>query len=153
MAKYMVSIPLAVACSVVLAFSVGCENSAQNDALIGSGIGAGAGAIIGHQSGKTGQGALIGGGAGAVGGYLVGNEQDKQQQAGSYRHPSPPQEPPQESQQPQQGTNSVTVNITNSNGSITPVKLTRSGYNYVGPRGEVYDHFPTEAELKPIYGF
>ena len=146
MAKYVVSVPLTVVCSVILAFSVGCETNAQNDALIGSGVGAGAGAIIGHQSKHATQGALIGGAAAQAGGYIIGNEQDKKQQRGSYRNPSPPQEQ-------QQGTNSVTINITNSNGSITPVKLTRSGSNYVGPRGEIYDHFPTEAELKPIYGF
>ena len=49
--------------------------------------------------------------------------------------------------------NSVTVNITNSNGSISPVTLKKQGIGYVGPKGEFYDHLPTESELKPVYGF
>jgi hypothetical protein len=49
--------------------------------------------------------------------------------------------------------NIVTVNITNSNGSITPVRLRKQGVGYVGPRGEYYDKLPTEEQLKPIYGF
>jgi uncharacterized protein YcfJ len=127
--------------AIVSAFVVGCETNAQNDALLGGAIGAGAGAIIGHQSGHATGGALIGGAVGGGTGYVVGNEQDKKQaqsQTGAVT---------------QQQTGAVSVNITNSNGSVTPVKLTRQGSNYVGPRGEVYDHFPTEAELKPVYGF
>jgi uncharacterized protein YcfJ len=127
---------------IVSIFAVGCDSDAKNDALIGSAVGAGAGAIIGHQSGHATQGALIGGGAGAAGGYIIGNEQDKKQQGSNFQNPSP-----------QQATNTVIVNIINSNGSVTPVKLTRSGNNYIGPRGEVYDHLPTDAELKPVYGF
>jgi uncharacterized protein YcfJ len=120
-----------------LAFSIGCESEAKNDALIGGGIGAGAGAIIGHQSGHAGTGALIGGAVGGGTGYVIGNEKEKKQGTAV------------QSQQ----TNTVTVNVTNSNGSVTPVKLIRSGNNFTGPRGEVYDHLPTEAELKSAYGF
>ena len=47
----------------------------------------------------------------------------------------------------------VTVNITNSNGSISIVELRKQGIGYIGPRGEFYNHLPTEGELKPIYGF
>jgi hypothetical protein len=47
----------------------------------------------------------------------------------------------------------VTVNITNSNGSISAVELRKQGIGYIGPKGEFYDHLPTEGELKPIYGF
>jgi uncharacterized protein YcfJ len=79
MRRYVVSIPLVIACSVVLAFSIGCESEAKNDALIGGGIGAGAGAIIGHQSGHAGTGALIGGAVGGGTGYVIGNEKDKKQ--------------------------------------------------------------------------
>jgi uncharacterized protein YcfJ len=139
MRRYVVSIPLVIVCSVVLAFSIGCETQAQNDALIGGGIGAGAGAIIGHQSGHAGTGALIGGAVGGGTGYVIGNERDKKQGTAV--------------QSQQQQTNTVTVSVTNSNGSVTPVKLIRSGNNYTGPRGEVYDHLPTEAELKSAYGF
>ncbi len=139
--RYVISIPLLIACSVVLAFSIGCESEAGKDAAIGGALGAGVGAIVGHQSGHTTEGALIGGAVGAGGGYILGNEKDKKQQQQA------------QTNQPAQSTDVVTVNITNSNGSVTPVKLTRSGTNYIGPKGEVYDHLPTEAELKPVYGF
>ena len=49
--------------------------------------------------------------------------------------------------------NTVTVDINNSNGSISQVKLIKQGVSYVGPRGEYYQQLPTEAQLKPIYGF
>jgi hypothetical protein len=55
--------------------------------------------------------------------------------------------------QPRQEMNTVTVNITNSNGSVSQVRLRKQGVGYVGPRGEYYDHLPTDEELKPIYGF
>ncbi len=51
----------------------------QQGALAGGAIGAGTGAIIGHQSGHAGEGALIGGAVGAVAGGLVGHYLDKQQ--------------------------------------------------------------------------
>ena len=47
----------------------------------------------------------------------------------------------------------VTVWITNSNGSRTSVQLTRRGYRYIGPRGEVYDQMPTNEQLRVVYGF
>ena len=144
MTKYVVSVPGTVICLVVLVFGVGCDSGAKTGAVAGGAVGAGAGAIIGHQSGKTGQGALIGGAIGAGTGLLLGNAQDKKKQetATPAKH------------EKQDAANIVTVNITNSNGSFTPVKLTKQGENnYVGPKGEVYDHLPTEAELKPVYGF
>lgn len=60
---------------------VGC-NSAQTGALLGSAIGAAAGAGIDHNN--RGRGALIGAGVGAVGGYIVGNEIDKSRQYPQY---------------------------------------------------------------------
>ena len=48
---------------------------------------------------------------------------------------------------------SITVWVTNSNGSRTSVKLTRSGPGYLGPRGEWYDGIPTNEHLRVIYGF
>ena len=52
----------------------GCATTpTQQGALLGGGTGAGIGAIIGHQKGKTAQGALIGGAAGAALGALVGD--------------------------------------------------------------------------------
>jgi uncharacterized protein YcfJ len=146
MTKYAVSVPVTVICLVVLVFGVGCDSNAKNDALIGGGVGAGTGAIIGHQSGKTGQGALIGGAIGAGTGLLIGNAQDKKQDGSQHKS--------HKNKADTDNSNVITVNVTNSNGSFTPVKLTKQGENnYVGPRGEVYDHLPTEAELKPAYGF
>jgi len=64
----------ALALSTCIAF-VGCETTpAQNGAIQGGALGAGAGAIIGHQSGHTGEGAVIGGAAGALGGALIGEQ-------------------------------------------------------------------------------
>jgi hypothetical protein len=49
--------------------------------------------------------------------------------------------------------NVETVTVTNSNGSKISVRLQKQGVGYVGPRGEYYDHLPTDAELRPVYGF
>jgi uncharacterized protein YcfJ len=144
MTKCVVSTLVTVICLVILVFGVGCDSDAKTGAVAGGGIGAGTGAIIGHQSGKTGQGALIGGAIGAGTGLLIGNAQDKK------KHETAT---PAKSEK-QDAANIVIVNIANSNGSFTPVKLTKQGENnYVGPKGEVYDHLPSEAELKPVYGF
>ena len=58
-----------------------------------------------------------------------------------------------EREQIRQEINTVTVNITNSNGSVTQVKLVRQGIGYIGPRGEYYETMPTEQQLRPVYGF
>ena len=68
----------AMACTVILVLAVGCETTpTQEGAVIGGALGAGAGAIIGHQSGHQGEGALIGGAAGALTGALVGDQVDE----------------------------------------------------------------------------
>jgi uncharacterized protein YcfJ len=51
----------------------------QRGAVYGGLLGAGAGAIIGNQSGRAGEGALIGAGAGAAGGALLGNARDQEE--------------------------------------------------------------------------
>lgn len=61
---------------VTLGFLViGCATATptQKGAVAGSAIGAGLGAIIGHQSGDTGKGALIGAAVGGLGGALIGD--------------------------------------------------------------------------------
>jgi len=140
MRMYVITATLIAVLAVVGVFAVGCETQGQTGALIGSGVGAGVGAIIGHQSGHTTEGALIGGAVGGGTGYIVGNEADKKQQQ-------------QHTQSTQQQTNTELISIRNSNGSVSTVKVTKSGTGYIGPRGEFYDHLPTEAELKPVYGF
>jgi hypothetical protein len=44
------------------------------------------------------------------------------------------------------------VNLSNPNGSVTPVAIKRQGNVYVGPRGEQYTSYPTVQQLQPIYG-
>jgi len=136
MAKDAVLILMVVAVGLGLAFVAGCESDAQTGALIGTVIGAGAGQAIGGDTEST----LIGAGAGAVGGYIIGSERDKKKTKA-------------EIDSLRQEMNTVTVNITNSNGSISQVLLRKQGVGYVGPRNEYYDHLPTGEELKPIYGF
>ncbi len=53
----------------------------------------------------------------------------------------------------QQEMNTVTVEVKNSNGSISMVKLQKRGVGYVDPRGTYFDHLPTGEELHPIFGF
>jgi hypothetical protein len=116
-------------------FIFGCSD-AESTALLGTAAGAGIGSLAGGDTESTLMGAAIGGGAG----YVIGNESDKkktQQQIDQLRAEQ----------------NVVTVWITNSNGSRTPVRLRRQGPSYVGPNGEVYNNMPTEDELRPIYGF
>lgn len=63
------------------AMFTGCNTTpTQDGAIAGGALGAGAGAIIGHQSGKTGEGALIGAGVGALGGALIGDQVDENKQ-------------------------------------------------------------------------
>ncbi|NIP22489.1 MAG: hypothetical protein GWN67_01140 [Phycisphaerae bacterium] len=47
----------------------------------------------------------------------------------------------------------VTVWITNSNGSQTSVNLRRSGPGFLGPRNEWYPSMPTNEQLRIVYGF
>ena len=136
MVRDFVTILMVVAVSLGLAFFAGCESDAQTGAAIGSLAGAGIGQLAGGDTEATLIGAAVGGGAG----YMIGSEQDKKKAAA-------------EREQLRQEINTVTVNITNSNGSVSQVKLTKQGVGYVGPRGEYYDHLPSGDELKPIYGF
>ena len=136
MIRFIVISVLTLTLSMTGVFVIGCETQGQSGALIGTGVGAGVGALAGHSAEST----LIGGAVGGGAGYIVGNEMDKKQQK-------------QEMQKTREQANSVLVNIHNSNGSVSTVKLMRSGPGFVGPRNEYYDHFPTEAELRPVYGF
>ena len=131
MAKDLVLILMAVAVSLGLAFVAGCESDAQTGALLGTGVGALAGQAIGGDTESTLIGAAVGGGAG----YMIGSERDKKKTKA-------------EIDALRQEMNTVTVNITNPNGSISPVLLRKQGVGYVGPRGEYYNTLPTEEQLK-----
>ena len=137
MTKYLLTFLVAAVVSAGLLFTLGCESDAQTGALIGTAAGAGIGQAIGRDTGST----LIGAGVGAGAGYMIGSEQDKKKAAA-------------EREQLRQEMNTVTINITNSNGSITPVRLRRQGVVYIGPRGETYTTLPTAEQLKQAgYGF
>ena len=46
-----------------------------------------------------------------------------------------------------------TVSIQNSNGSYTDITLVQQGNSWIGPRGERYTSFPSESQLRAVYGF
>ena len=112
----------------------------QQQAIVGVGGGTLAGAGVGALAGGDTESALIGAAAGAGVGYMLINEQDKNRAKA-------------EMDGLRQEMNIVTVNITNSNGSVSQVKLQKQGVGYIGPRGEYYDHLPTAEELQSVYGF
>jgi len=141
MVKGFMTILMVVVVSLGLAFVCGCESDAQTGALIGAGAGAGIGQAIGRNTQSTLIGAAVGGGAG----YMIGNEQDKKKAA---------VQTSAQMEQMRQEMNTVTINIVNSNGSITPVTLRKQGAVYIGPRGETYPTLPTQEQLKQAgYGF
>ncbi len=116
-----------------LALFVGCKTEAQTGTAIGALAGAGIGQLAGGDTEST----LIGAAIGAGAGYIIGNEADKKK--------STQNEP--------NSTGTQIVNVTNSNGSVTPVRLTRQGSYYIGPKGERYTTLPTQEQLKSAYGF
>ena len=142
MVKKLVASAIVVCLAFGLSVTGGCESGseAQKGAGLGALAGAGIGAIVGHQSGNTAEGALVGAAVGGAGGYMVGNEGDKKQTQAEI-----------DSLRAEQ--NVVTVWITNSNGSMVPIRLRRSGPNFIGPKGELYSTMPTEEQLRPVYGF
>ena len=134
--KNIVAIILVLALSLAVFVITGCESDAQTGAGIGTLAGAGIGQLAGRSTEATLIGAAVGGGAG----YIVGNEGDKKKTKA-------------EMQNIRAEMNVETVNVTNSNGSVIQVRLTKQGVGYLGPRGEYYDKLPTEDQLRPIYGF
>jgi len=77
MKTWMKVLSCALVLSVVALGIVGCQTYGEAAGL-GGAIGAGTGAIIGHQSGHTVEGALIGGALGAVTGLIVHDVKVKQ---------------------------------------------------------------------------
>ncbi len=127
---------LVLALAVVFVVS-GCAGMAAPIAsALGTAMGAGTGAVIGNQSGNPVEGALIGGAVGAGLGYAIGNEYNNRQM-----------------QRRIDDAMTTVVNVHNSNGSTTPVRIRRVGSHYIGPHGEEYEKVPSEAQLKKIYGF
>lgn len=69
---------------VVASCASGPLTAREKGALAGGALGAGTGAIIGHQSGHKGKGAAIGGVAGALGGAIIGDQIEAQKQRREY---------------------------------------------------------------------
>ena len=136
MAKKLITMLTVTALGLGLPLIIGCQNDAQTGAAVGTAAGAGIGQAAGGDTEST----LIGAGVGGVIGYVVGNESDKQKAKAERENLS-------------EEAKYVTVNITNSNGSISQVRLKKQGVGYVGTRGEYYSQLPTEDQLRPIYGF
>ena len=136
MTKNIMTILMIVVVSLVLTFAAGCQSDAQTGSIIGALAGAGIGQLAGGDTEATLIGAAIGGGAG----YMLGNESDKKKAAADRALL-------------RDDMNHVTVNVTNSNGSVSQVRLKKQGVGYVGTRGEYYSNLPTEDQLRPIYGF
>ena len=136
MGRAAVTFLVVFAVGLGLTICAGCESDAGTGSAIGALAGAGIGQLAGGDTESTLIGAAVGGGAG----YMLGNEQDKkktQQEMADLRAEQ----------------NTITIWITNSNGSQTPVKLRKEGPGYVGPRGERYSSLPTKEQLQKVYGF
>jgi len=74
---------LALGTIVLTGCASGGLTAREKGALGGGALGAGAGAIIGHQTGHAGAGAAIGGALGALGGAVVGDQMEAQNQRSS----------------------------------------------------------------------
>lgn len=138
MAKRVIALKILLFMSISVFMVSGCESEAQNTALLGAAVGAGVGALAGDT-----EGALIGAAVGGGAGYMLGGEADRKKEQ---------QQTQRQIDQLREENQTVTMWITNTNGSKTPVALRRSGPNYIGPNGEVYDSLPSEESLKIMYG-
>lgn len=118
------------------------RQSEVNNSIGGALLGGTLGGIIGNNVGDGKNdvlGAAIGAVAGAWAGQQIGQNQDMTRNRLNALEMSNASE---------------TVMINNSNGSYTPVNLTKVGYGqYRGPRGEIYPARPTEEQLRVAYGF
>jgi uncharacterized protein YcfJ len=90
--------------ALALAGVTGCNTTpVQDGAVAGGAIGAGAGAIIGNQSGKAGEGALIGAGIGALTGALIGDRVDERRDRNAGQQQVQQAPPPAQSTATQSG--------------------------------------------------
>ena len=137
----------------------------------GAARGAAGGAIIGAACGDAGKGAAIGAAVGGVAGEARSRrmrafEMGRHSQSATVvssptpatSTPSPatpnpaPQSPTAQTPKAQGTPFSVTMNVPNSTGGVTPVKLTEVANGWQGLKGEIYPQFPSVDELKKIYG-
>lgn len=133
-------IALVIACIVI--FNSGCNEDLKLHPIFDEAIkGAIIGGIIGYQSHEEGEGAAIGATLFGVGELLcqIDEYNDREEKEAKSGHNDKIKE-------------IYIVQVHNSNGSITPVELTKEGNIYIGPKGEQYEKLPTEEDLKS-YGF
>lgn len=118
------------------------RQSEINSGLAGALIGGTLGGIIGNNVGD-GKNDVLGAAMGAAVGGWTGQQYGLGQDQVRHRLNSL-----------EQSQSTETVMINNSNGSYTPVALSKVGYGqYRGPRGEIYPARPTEDQLRVAYGF
>ena len=115
-----------------------CETAgpAERDGtMLGAMAGAGLGAVIGNN--VNGMNSRQGAVAGAVVGGLVGSQSGRQRdEINTLRGQA----------------HTTIVQVRNRNGSTTPVMLRQTGPNtWQGPRGETYNGFPTQEQLRKVY--
>jgi hypothetical protein len=126
---------------------VGCSTSntigRQQQMGIGSGavLGGVLGGVLGNNMGD-GKNEVLGAAIGAALGAFTGSQYGARQDNVDQRIDAA-----------SMAANTTTVNIANTNGSYTPVTLRRAGGAWMGPRGEIYNSVPTDAQLKSVYGF
>ena len=132
-------LPILAGLALTLLFSACQTNNRQLGTLAGAGAGALAGVVAGNNVdgiNKT-EGAVAGAVVGGVLGNIAGGQQD---QMNGMR------------EEIRANTETV-INVPNSNGSVTPVRIIKTPVGWQGPRGEVYNAFPTETQLAQAYGF
>ncbi len=110
MIRDIVTALIMVLVGLALIFIAGCQSDAQTGAALGALTGAGVGQIAGRNTEST----LIGAAVGGTAGYMLGNESDrkKAQIERAYLR---------------EQTDYVTINITNSNSSVSQVRLRKQG--------------------------
>lgn len=118
------------------------RQSEIDSSLLGAVAGGVLGGVIGNNVGD-GKNDVLGAAIGSAAGAWMGNQYGKTQDNTRNRLESLEMQSQAE-----------TIMIANSNGSYTPVTLTKVGYGqYRGPRGEIYTARPSEAQLKQAYAF
>jgi len=132
-------IALSVLCVIVL--SSGCNEDLKVSKIYRHAItGAIIGGIVGYQSHEEGEGAAVGATLFGVSELLSQiDDNGGQQKTAEHGHNDKIKE-------------IYIIQVHNSNGSITPVEVTKEGNVYIGPKGEEYEKLPTEKDLK-AYGF
>jgi len=138
--------PIALFLLTVIAFALtGCAHRQSSSVQRGTAAGAVTGGVLGGVIGNNvgdGDNEILGAALGSVAGGAIGN-----------RIASRQAQTQQQIQAAQSAANTRVVNVSNANGSFTPVTLIHVGNGqWQGPRGEIYSNLPTETQLRQIYG-